>query len=67
MKPQRDQRPPTFSASDERETEQRLAADSPTVDQMGEWSFPASDPPAVWTWDPKPEALEEQEGGREEI
>jgi hypothetical protein len=22
-----------------------------TVDQMGECSFPASDPPAVWTWD----------------
>jgi hypothetical protein len=24
----------------------------PTVDEMGEWSFPASDPPAIWTWDP---------------
>jgi nucleotide-binding universal stress UspA family protein len=24
----------------------------PTVDQMSEWSFPASDPPATWTWDP---------------
>jgi hypothetical protein len=23
----------------------------PTVDQMSEWSFPASDPPATWTWD----------------
>ena len=23
-----------------------------TVDDMGEASFPASDPPAVWTWDP---------------
>jgi hypothetical protein len=23
----------------------------PTVDEMGEWSFPASDPPATWTWD----------------
>jgi hypothetical protein len=22
-----------------------------TVDQMGECSFPASDPPAVWTWE----------------
>jgi hypothetical protein len=22
-----------------------------TVDEMGESSFPASDPPAVWTWD----------------
>jgi hypothetical protein len=23
----------------------------PTVDDMSEWSFPASDPPATWTWD----------------
>jgi hypothetical protein len=22
-----------------------------TVDEMSEFSFPASDPPAVWTWD----------------
>jgi hypothetical protein len=22
-----------------------------TVDEMGEGSFPASDPPAVWTWE----------------
>ncbi len=27
-------------------------AGRPTVDQMGEWSFPASDPPATWNWDP---------------
>jgi hypothetical protein len=26
----------------------------PTVEQMGEWSFPASDPPATWTWDVEP-------------
>jgi hypothetical protein len=25
----------------------------PTVDEMGEWSFPASDPPATWTWEPR--------------
>jgi len=24
----------------------------PSVDDTGEASFPASDPPAVWTWDP---------------
>lgn len=24
------------------------------VDDMGEASFPASDPPAVWTWDVAP-------------
>jgi len=23
----------------------------PTLDDIGEWSFPASDPPASWTWD----------------
>jgi hypothetical protein len=23
----------------------------PTVEKMGECSFPASDPPAVWTWE----------------
>ena len=27
-------------------------SDRPTVDEMGAWSFPASDPPATWTWDP---------------
>jgi hypothetical protein len=26
----------------------------PSVDAMGEASFPASDAPAVWTWDPPP-------------
>jgi hypothetical protein len=24
-----------------------------TVDEMSAWSFPASDPPAVWIWEPK--------------
>jgi len=28
------------------------SATRPSVDDMGEASFPASDPPAVWTWDP---------------
>ena len=27
-------------------------SDRPTVDEMGEGSFPASDPPATWPWDP---------------
>jgi hypothetical protein len=26
----------------------------PSGDDVGEASFPASDPPAVWTWDPAP-------------
>jgi hypothetical protein len=25
----------------------------PTVDDMSEWSFPASDPPATWNWEPR--------------
>lgn len=25
-----------------------------TIDQMSEGSFPASDPPAVWTWETPP-------------
>ncbi len=29
-------------------------ASRPTIEELGEWSFPASDPPACWTWDPKP-------------
>jgi len=29
-----------------------LRSGRPTVDEMSEWSFPASDPPATWTWDP---------------
>jgi hypothetical protein len=30
-----------------------VPAGGSTVDAMSEWSFPASDPPAVWTWEPK--------------
>jgi hypothetical protein len=31
--------------------EQRASSGWSTVDQMSECSFPASDPPAVWTWE----------------
>jgi hypothetical protein len=31
---------------------------------MSEWSFPASDPPATWTWDPVDEADKESRGLR---
>ena len=33
-----------------------LTVNPPSVDldETGEASFPASDPPAVWTWDVKP-------------
>jgi hypothetical protein len=42
---------PPEQASDEG-TPEAATSDRPTVDEMGEWSFPASDPPATWTWDP---------------
>lgn len=38
--------PPARAVEDEEPTSTR-----PTVDEMSEWSFPASDPPATWTWD----------------
>jgi hypothetical protein len=31
--------------------EEDLTSTRPGVDDMSEWSFPASDPPATWTWD----------------
>ena len=31
--------------------EEDLTSTRPSVDEMSEWSFPASDPPATWTWD----------------
>jgi hypothetical protein len=34
--------------------EAQPALGRPTVDEMSEWSFPASDPPATWTWDVEP-------------
>ena len=34
-----------------RSSEPAASDSKPTVDEMSEWSFPASDPPAVWTWD----------------
>jgi hypothetical protein len=42
--------PPPASAVDQVDENQRASA-RPTVDEMSEWSFPASDPPATWTWD----------------
>lgn len=33
--------------------EENAAVRRPTVDEMGEWSFPASDPPATWNWEPR--------------
>jgi hypothetical protein len=44
-----DSDPPARAIDPAREDEP--ASTRPTVDDMGEWSFPASDPPATWTWD----------------
>ncbi len=41
---------PPARATDEVDEEERTST-RPTVDDMSEWSFPASDPPATWTWD----------------
>ena len=38
-------------------TEGESSVHRPTVDEMSEWSFPASDPPATWTWEPKPQTV----------
>ena len=49
-----EQRPPELDppaqAVDEVDEEEPTST-RPTVDEMSEWSFPASDPPAAWTWD----------------
>jgi hypothetical protein len=37
----------------ERATPAPPRAATPTVEEMGESSFPASDPPPSWTWDPE--------------
>jgi hypothetical protein len=42
--------PPPTTAIDQVDESQPVSA-RPTVDDMSEWSFPASDPPATWTWD----------------
>lgn len=44
-----DSDPPARASDQAREGE--ATSTRPTVDDMGEWSFPASDPPATWTWD----------------
>jgi hypothetical protein len=44
-----DSDPPARAIEQAREDE--ATSTRPTVDDMGEWSFPASDPPATWTWD----------------
>ena len=48
-----------YTTASDQQVDKASASDDgslrPTIDQLGEWSFPASDPPATWTWDPPPE------------
>jgi len=57
LKPERARDRPTGPA----DTEPRPDAQTLAVDQMGEQSFPASDPPACWTWEPKPEPVKTED------
>jgi nucleotide-binding universal stress UspA family protein len=43
--------PPLRARAIDPAAEERRASTRPSVDEMSEWSFPASDPPATWTWD----------------
>jgi hypothetical protein len=43
--------PPLRATAIDQVDEKQRASARPTVDEMSEWSFPASDPPATWTWD----------------
>ena len=43
--------PPLAARAVDPAPEERRASTRPSVDEMSEWSFPASDPPATWTWD----------------
>ncbi|MQA75703.1 MAG: hypothetical protein GEU88_15410 [Solirubrobacterales bacterium] len=50
------------------EARDRAARGRPTVDEMSEWSFPASDPPPAWSWevqDPLPPAGADADAGRD--
>jgi hypothetical protein len=38
---------------DDDEDDADARAVRPTVEDMGVWSFPASDPPATWNWEPR--------------
>ena len=54
-----DSQPPVPSAGDrDAESNQPAPGGGSTVDEMSEWSFPASDPPAVWTWELKAPATD---------
>jgi hypothetical protein len=48
-----EQRPPEPDPPARAVDEEEPPSTRPTVDEMSEWSFPASDPPASWTWDIK--------------
>lgn len=45
--------PSPLSTTPEESTAVRSTIEEKLADEMGHASFPASDPPATWTWDPR--------------
>jgi hypothetical protein len=43
--------------------EHGLPGGDATVDEMSQASFPASDPPATWTWEVPPPAVDADDSG----
>jgi hypothetical protein len=51
MSQRRDPDPDSTASAIDEVGDEGSTSTRPTVDDMSEWSFPASDPPATWTWD----------------
>ena len=51
MREERPGEPQLPATATDQAGEEDLPSTRPSVDEMSEWSFPASDPPATWTWD----------------
>jgi hypothetical protein len=56
-----DSRRRTVPPEEKAKREEQAEREPPSADRTGHASFPASDPPAVWTWEVK-RAQEEDDG-----